>query len=175
MAGDGKCAENIWREMWSAPKSLYRSWCQHDILAINQRQNKIIRDILRSNPLRRNSLFLRRNRTTDHSGSKYPYWFKVIKYSYPIERPRCDSPPSSVPTHKISSTIQTPNAFFYDIAIDIMNVLASAIVFLSADASSQILPKSDRAALRGADAIANLRGDVFATVPDDLHGENVST
>ena len=39
-------------------------------------------DILRSNPLRRNRLFLRRNRTTDHTGSKCPYWFKVIKYSY---------------------------------------------------------------------------------------------
>ena len=108
-----------------------------------------------------------------HSHSRFQIEFSSLAL-YPIERPRCDSPPSSVSTHKISSTIQTPNAFSYDIAIDIMNVLASAIVFLSADASSQILPKSDRAALRGADAIANLRGDVFATVPDDLHGENVS-
>ena len=72
MAGDGKCAKQMWREMWSAPKMLYRSWCQHDVLAINQRQNNAMTDILRSNPLRRNRIFLRRNRSTDHSGSKYP-------------------------------------------------------------------------------------------------------
>ena len=79
---EASIARYIGRDMWSAPKKLYRSWCQHDVLAINQRQNNTIHDILRSNPLRRNSLFLRRNRATDHTGSKYPYWFKVIKYSY---------------------------------------------------------------------------------------------
>ena len=46
MAGDGKCAKNIWREMWSAPKRLYRSWCQHDVLAMNQRKNDAMTDIL---------------------------------------------------------------------------------------------------------------------------------
>ena len=46
MAGDGKCAKNIGREMWSAPKILYRIWCQHDVLAMNQRKNDAMTDIL---------------------------------------------------------------------------------------------------------------------------------
>ena len=31
MAGDGKCAKNIWREMWSAPKILYWSWWRCEV------------------------------------------------------------------------------------------------------------------------------------------------
>ena len=31
MAGYGKCANNIWREMWSAPKILYRSWWRCEV------------------------------------------------------------------------------------------------------------------------------------------------
>ena len=48
MAGDGKCAKNIGRQMWSAsaPKIFYRSWCQHDVLAMNQRKNDVMTDIL---------------------------------------------------------------------------------------------------------------------------------